>query len=219
MSGFESLLNRYLNIQPQSEYENTLRLLIRMGLLVTDADEGSLLVLDPEAGDLRFAMTIGSADSEAALLGQRVPLGQGITGLAAATLEVQIGAPTYKDVHQSTRLDQTSTGPEAVMAAPLLSGPELVGVISAVSFKKDKRFTTQDGKLFGGFAAIAGVLIDQARHLARLNEEVEASTREGQNGPEGRLARSVAAIARARPEAMEEVATLLGSIERLVVGS
>ena len=104
------------------------------------------------------------------------------------------------------------------MAAPLLSGPELVGVISAVSFKKDKRFTTQDGKLFGGFAAIAGVLIDQARHLARLNEEVEARTREGQNGPEGRLARSVAAIARARPEAMEEVAILLGSIERLVVG-
>lgn len=219
MSGFESLLNRYLNIQPQSEYENTLRLLIRMGLLVTDADEGSLLVLDPQAGDLRFAMTIGNADSEAALLGQRVPLGQGITGLAAATLEVQIGAPTYKDIQQSARLDQASTGPEAVMAAPLLSGSELVGVISAVSFKKDKRFTTQDGKLFGGFAAIAGVLVDQARHLARLKEELEAGTRTGQNGPEGRLAHSVAAIARARPEAMEEVATLLGSIERLVVGS
>ena len=73
-------------------------------------------------------------------------------------------------------------------------------------------------KLFGWLRAIAGVLIDQARHLARLNEEVEARTREGQNGPEGRLARSVAAIARARPEAMEEVAILLGSIERLVVG-
>lgn len=219
MSGFESLLNRYLNIQPQSEYENTLRLLIRMGLLVTDSDEGSLLVLDQEAGDLRFAMTIGNADSEAALLGQRVPLGQGITGLAAATLEVQIGAPTYKDVQQSARLDQAATGPEAVMAAPLLSGSELVGVISAVSFKKDKRFTTQDGKLFGGFAAIAGVLVNQAQHLARLKVEAEAGARADQDGPEGRLARSVAAIARARPEAMEEVAALLGSIERLVVGS
>ncbi len=218
MSGFESLLNRYLNIQPQSEYENTLRLLIRMGLLVTDGDEGSLLVLDPEAGDLRFAMTIGNADSEAALLGQRIPLGQGITGLAAATLEVQIGAPTYKDVQQSARLDQGTSGPEAVMAAPLLSGSELVGVITAVSFKKNKRFTTQDGKLFGGFAAIAGVLVDQARHLARLKEEAEAGARAGQDGPEGQLARSVAAIARVRPEAMEEVAALLGSIERLVVG-
>lgn len=218
MSGFESLLNRYLNIQPQSEYENTLRLLIRMGLLVTDSDEGSLLVLDQEAGDLRFAMTIGNADSEAALLGQRVPLGQGITGLAAATLEVQIGAPTYKDVQQSARLDQAATGPEAVMAAPLLSGSELVGVISAVSFKKDKRFTTQDGKLFGGFAAIAGVLVNQAQHLARLKVEAEAGAQADQDGPEGRLARSVAAIARARPEAMEEVAALLGSIERLVVG-
>ena len=216
--GSKSLLNRYLNIQPKSEYENTLRLLIRMGLLVTDGDEGSLLVLDPEASDLRFAMTIGNADSEAALLGQRVPLGQGITGLAAATLEVQIGAPTYKDVQQSARLDQGTSGPEAVMAAPLLSGSELVGVITAVSFKNNKRFTTQDGKLFGGFAAIAGVLVDQARHLARLKEEAEAGARAGQDGPEGQLARSVAAIARVRPEAMEEVAALLGSIERLVVG-
>ena len=50
MSGFESLLDRYLNIQPQSEYENTLRLLIRMGLLVTDADEGSLLVHGSRSG-------------------------------------------------------------------------------------------------------------------------------------------------------------------------
>jgi GAF domain-containing protein len=216
MSGFESLLNRYLNIPPQSEYENTLRLLIRMGLLVTDANEGSLLVLDQEAGDLRFAMTIGSAESEAALRGQRVPLGQGITGLAAATLEGQIGAPTYKDVQQSVRLDATSGGPEAVMAAPMLAGSDLVGVITAVSFARGRRFTTQDGKLFGGFAAIGGVLVDQARRLARVKDETDSPARTAGEGPEARIARSIAAIARSRPAAMPEVATLLGSIERLV---
>jgi GAF domain-containing protein len=213
MSGFESLLNRYLSIPPQSESENTLRLLIHMGLMVTGAEEGSLLVLNDETNELVFAMTIGDADSEATLRGQRVPLGQGITGLAAATLEVQIGAPTFKDVHQSSRL---GTGPEAVMAAPMMVGERLVGVITAVSFAKAKRFTTNDGKLFGGFAAIAGVVVGQTQRLTSLEQRSPDTPSSGE--PNQRIARSIARIAQARPEAMDEVAGLLASIERLVAG-
>jgi len=211
MSGIESLLQRYLSIPPQSTTENTLRLLIRMGLLVSDADEGSLLVLDREAGDLRFAMTIGPLDAEAALLGQRVPLGKGITGLAAATLEVQIGAPTYKDIHQSEQLGGGE--PNAVMAAPMLAGDELIGVLTAVSFRADKRFATQDGRLFGGFAAIAGVVVDQAQRLAR------AAQPGASDGAEAMIASAVARILQARPDDAGVVVALLASIERLVVGA
>lgn len=216
MSGFELLLQRYLSIPTSSESENTLRLLIRMGLLVTGADEGSLLVLDDAAGDLLFAMTIGNEASAATLHGQRVPLGQGITGLAAATLEVQIGAPTYKDVRQSVRLDGATAGPTAVMAAPMMIGERLVGVITAVSFAAGKHFTTQDGKLFGGFAAIAGVLVDQGRRLARLSETTTPDDPEDQ--VRGRIAVSIARIAQTRPEALTEIATQLASVERLVTG-
>jgi GAF domain-containing protein len=216
MSGFESLLQRYLSIPSNSESENTLRLLIRMGLLVTGADEGSLLVLDEASNDLLFAMTIGDEASEAALRGQRVPLGQGITGLAAATLEVQIGAPTYKDVQQSERADGASSGPTAVMAAPMMIGERLVGVITAVSFAPGKHFTTQDGKLFGGFAAIAGVLVDQGRRLARLSEA--AGSADPADQARGQIAASIARIALVRPEALTEIATQLASVERLVAG-
>ena len=58
--------------------------------------QGSLLVLDEKKKELVFAMTIGSRSSEMTLIGQRVPLGKGITGLAAQMREVQIGAPTFK---------------------------------------------------------------------------------------------------------------------------
>jgi GAF domain-containing protein len=213
MSGAESLLQRYLRIPPQSDTDNTLRLLIRMGVLVTGADEGSLLVLDEAAGDLRFAMTIGDAGSEATLLGQRVPLGQGITGLAAATLEVQIGAPTFRDIRQSARLDPAAVQ-EAVMAAPMLLGEQLVGVITAVSFRAGKRFTTEDGRLFGGFAAIAGVLVDQAQRLQGLGDMAPALA-----GAEADIAASIAAITRRNPAALGDVAALLASVERLVAGT
>jgi len=218
MSGFESLLNRYLSIQPQSESENTLRLLIQLGLMVTGAEEGSLLVLNDETNELVFAMTIGDADSDATLRGQRIPLGQGITGLAAATLEVQIGAPTFKVVHQSSRQETPGSGPEAVMAAPMMVGERLVGVITAVSFAKAKRFTTHDGKLFGGFAAIAGVVVGQTQRLSALDQPSPDAASSASDEPPDRIARSIARIARERPEAMEEIAGLLASIERLVAG-
>lgn len=43
-----------------------------------------------------LTMTIGNRSSEMTLIGQRVPLGKGITGLAAQMREVQIGAPAFK---------------------------------------------------------------------------------------------------------------------------
>ena len=80
-----TLMGEYLGILPQTSEAEILRLLIQTGAQIVDAEEGSLLVVDEESDDLRFAMTVGSEESEAKLLGQRVPLGKGITGLAATT--------------------------------------------------------------------------------------------------------------------------------------
>ena len=58
-----------------------------------------LLVLDRNQEpprELVFAMTVGSGGSEDTLAGQRVPVGEGLTGLAALTHEVQIGVPTIQ---------------------------------------------------------------------------------------------------------------------------
>ncbi len=212
MNEIETLLERYLGIPPESESENTLRLLVRMGLLVAGGEEGSLLVLDEPAETLIFAMTIGDADSANALRGQRVPLGQGITGLAAATQEVQIGAPTYKDIQQSVRADGQAGGPTAVMAAPIMIEERLIGVLTAVSFAAAKHFTTDEAKLFGGFAAISGVVIGQAQRLA----EFASAAKRPAKGARARIEASIAHLAEVHPGALEEIATQLASIERLV---
>ena len=73
-----------------------------------DGNDGSSVIPDENLGELRFIATVGNEESEKALKGQRVPLGSGITGLAAATREVHVGAPTFKDIHQTERL---SAGP------------------------------------------------------------------------------------------------------------
>jgi GAF domain-containing protein len=148
-------------VPPGSLLAATLRLLIGAGVPGVGADEGSLLLLDEAGGELRFAMTVGNDESEALLLNQRVPLGAGITGLAASRREIQIGAPLYDEIDQPRRV-------EGVMAAPLLAGDELLGVITAITFHQDRRFDAASIQLFGALAVIGGVLMDQARQLAKV---------------------------------------------------
>jgi GAF domain-containing protein len=190
--------------------EATLRLLIWTGLQFLGADEGSLLVLDETTNDLRFVMTLGNEESGTMLIGQRVPLGSGVTGLAAATREVQIGAPIYRDIKQSERVD--GTAPEAVIAAPILIEDRVIGVITGVSFAKGHRFDSRAGGMFGGFAVIAGVLIDQEQRLAALTGGPDLYGT-SQAEISGRLAN----LARQRPEVMEDVTAIMRLVEQLAL--
>jgi hypothetical protein len=153
----------------RSREAELLRLLIEVCAQFVGAAEGSLLLLEraSEAPDsLVFAMTVGSRESERALLGQRVPLGEGIVGLAAATHQVQIGMPTYPGVEQARRRDDAPGQPSSVIAAPMLADDDLLGVITAVHFEPGRRFGPADAVLYGRVAAVAGLILDQGRRLA-----------------------------------------------------
>jgi len=79
---------RYFGIVEQSREARLLRFLLQTAVDSIGGDEGSLLVHDPQAGDLRFAMTVGNDEAERKMIGLRLPMGAGITGLAASTHEV-----------------------------------------------------------------------------------------------------------------------------------
>lgn len=208
----DTVLMTYLGVSHQSPEEQVLRLLVELGAQFVGAKEGSLLVFDEEAGDMVFAMTVGAHGSEEVLAGQRVPIGRGVTGLAAQTREVQIGAPAFKTEQPEV--------PRLVLAAPMLIGDRLVGVITAVSFEAEKRFTAADAKLYGRIAAVAGVVVELRRRLST----VEALQR-GEPSPEAlneeerlerRIAESVARLVQAKPEVKARVADLLAGVEALL---
>jgi len=222
MTDTGTLLSDYLGIQPQTTEAAVLRLLIETGANVVGAEEGSLLVLDEGADVLRFVMTVGSEESEKALIGQKVPLGQGITGLAASTHEVQIGAPTFKDIKQSEKRGGKEGAPEAVLAAPMLIGDALVGVITAVSFVTGKRFVSKDAKLYGQFASIAGVVVDQRRRLTAREKAAGADVAEPMAfGEDERIEQKIIAaisrIAGQRPAALAQVADVVSAIESIIL--
>ncbi len=191
-------------------------MLIELGCEVVGGQEGSLLVYDKNDDVLRFAMTVGDPESEKKLRGQAVPLGAGLTGLAAATLEVQTGAPTFKDVEQKERSGDAST-PDAVIAAPMVSGDELVGVITAVSFENGKRFSSKDARLYAGFAAIAAIVVDLRRRLSAY-ETGEAAAPENERARlERRVLESMQRLVSGDTARLAAVAELLAAIENVAL--
>ena len=212
-----NLLAAYLAIHPTRPEELALRLLVDLGREIVGADESSLLILDEQTGELVFVMTTGNDASEVKLRGQRIPAGKGLTSLAVATREVQIGAPTYTDLAQTDRVKQVGS-PRAVLAAPILFGEKVIGAISSVSFQTEKRFTAENGNLSARLAAAAGVILDQRRHIDAI-ERAAGSAQQGLRGVNDAEARVIAAfgrIAQRSPESMHRVARLLEAIEALI---
>jgi GAF domain-containing protein len=209
-----SLLQTYLGIAPQTSEEAVLRLIVESGVLAVGADEGSLLVHDLESNDLRFAMVCGEEVSEAVLIGQHVPLGKGVTGLAAQTGDVHIGAPTFKDVEQSEAVGTI----KAVIAAPMQLGDDLIGVITAVSNHEDKRFSSRDGEMLGSIASIAAVVVDQAQRLRAMaaDGEVDDARALPPSDPLERvILERIGRLLQRDPDTVRQVAAILEALERI----
>lgn len=137
-------------------------LLIQTGLRMLHADEGSLLIYRKEHGDLQFVSTFGSS-APSPLIGKTVPIGRGITGMAAMTCEIQ----TASRASGSDFFDLDDDGsPNCVVAAPILIDDELIGIITAVSFKRDQSFSTEDCRNFSLLASLGAIIITQEQQIA-----------------------------------------------------
>jgi GAF domain-containing protein len=163
-----SLMQRYLGLSPGLE-DQALSLIIETGVRAVGGDEGSLLLYNPDANDLTFVMTYGNKNAEAMLVGTQVPMGS-LAGLAAETGQVQIGAPRYKDA----ALAEAAGSVQSVISAPMVFGDRLIGVITAISNKPEKRFTEADGQLYACLATVAALVVHQA--LALRGDGADADT-------------------------------------------
>ena len=84
---------------------------------------------------------------------------------------MQIGAPLYDGIQQAERGEDPTGNPRSVIAAPMLIGDTLVGVITAVSFEANKRFSSSDAQLLARAASVAGIVVDQHNRLDALESK------------------------------------------------
>lgn len=204
---------RYFGVVAESREARLLRFLLQTAVDSIGGEEGSLLVFDPKANDLTWAMTVGNEEAERKLIGTRLPLGVGITGLAAATHEVQVGAPVYHDLEQTKR---KGSEPEAVVAAPMLTDDKLIGVITTVSFQPGRRFSAKEANICGRFATLAAVIVEQHQKISALDTRAVlpiSGTDTETNAKLREIDTSLKRIVEQHPEALTQVSAIVASLE------
>ncbi len=102
----------------------------------------------------------------------------------------------------------------------MLIRDEVCGVITAVSFAAEKRFTAHDAELQAKIATVAAVVVDQQRRL----QEVDQLRRSGRLGrPADRLragiVEGVADLIRRHPNRLREIRSVLGAVGALCDGA
>lgn len=155
------LHSRLIGLQSGDRHLDALRILLEVAVQTLGVEEGSILLLDAKTQELVFLMTGGDLLSEWTLKGQRVKVGEGLTGLAAKTGEVQAGAPTFRAVQQPDHHDFKA--PTQIIAAPMLAGNLTVGAITAASYQPNRAFSGDDKILFKRLAGIAGIVISDRK--------------------------------------------------------
>ncbi len=132
------------------------------------AAAASILLVDEAGGALVFKVAYGASDRD--LVGTRIPLNHGIAGYVAMS-----GQPiAVSDVAQDTRFNQDfakSTGyvPRSILAAPLMAGERVLGVMEVLDKINAPAFGMQDMELLGLFARQAALAIDQAQGIENIN--------------------------------------------------
>jgi GAF domain-containing protein len=124
-----------------------------------DLERVAVLLYDPEQSELVIHAAQGYAD----VIGQRIDLGQGVTGHVAQTGEPALLSDVKVDERYLPGIERGSSE----MAVPLQVHGDLFGVLDTESPDPDA-FSRQDLELFQVFADQAAVALNNARLFARL---------------------------------------------------
>ncbi len=165
----------------KAPYRSLLEGIVIAARRLFNAGASSIALIDRDTSELVFEAAAGAGSED--ILGMRFPANQGIAGWIVMTGEAIAVADVRRDPRFSQGFAQ-STGyvPTSIMAAPLLVGDEVEGVIEVLDKASAASFGLDDLELLGLFANPAAVAVEQARlvsgvgilllqELARLGRE------------------------------------------------
>ncbi|PWB68520.1 hypothetical protein C3F09_11415 [candidate division GN15 bacterium] len=136
-----------------------LRQIVALAATVTEAQVGSIMLLDERREFLTIEAAIGLNDE--IIRSTRLPVGESIAGHVAKT-----GEPVMiDDVEHNTlfkRINKERYGAASLLCSPLTIKNSVLGVINMANKLDGKAFTADDLRLLTTFASQAAVAVDDA---------------------------------------------------------
>jgi diguanylate cyclase (GGDEF)-like protein len=134
-----------------------------------DPSDWSLLLVDPEQGDLYFEIAVGEAGE--GIMGKRLAFGEGIAGWVAREQEPVMVPDVSVDPRFSNRFDEVTdykTG--NILAVPLVFQGNTLGVIELVSKAGSIAYGEEELDLLTPFADFAAIAIANARNFEKIEQ-------------------------------------------------
>ncbi len=174
VGSLERLLSSADNPDRAPDLLELLGQMLRDAMEIIQAKDGSVLVLDPVSQELAFLLTAGDVPEDA-LLGQRIPAGQGVAGWVAASRRPVIVNNSSEDGRFYPDIDQAfEFRTESILAVPIVGGGDVLGVIEVLNKKHGQRFSQGDKSLLMLLARVSGEVCHSLDQQSRRTEAVVA---------------------------------------------
>jgi GAF domain-containing protein len=134
-------------------------------LLDLDAEAGSIILIDPDAGEFFFAAAEGPVSDEIKKI--RFPRTRGIAGAAAegrrtiAVSDVSQDPRFYREI-----TDQMGYEVRSLLAVPILLRDEPIGVLEVINKREGNQFLSHEIDLVEKVAGLTAILILLGEHFS-----------------------------------------------------
>ncbi len=145
------------------DIEEILTLVVSAAANLTDADEGSLLLLDPDSGELYLRAYYNLSD--ATIHNLRVKVTDTLMGRV-----IQTGRPVMMTGNELVKI-QSDYLVKAILSVPLFAGDRVTGILSVDNKKSGRPFTEHHVHLLSTLADSAAIAIENARLFWEADSE------------------------------------------------
>jgi signal transduction histidine kinase len=157
------ILNSTLSVEP------LLQIIIQSATELTNTEACSIMLIDKQSGELRFAEATGGAS--AALKRVSVPLENSIAGWVIRKDKPLLIRDAKNDPRWHRGVDEsTDFETHSILGVPLKVRDQAIGVMEVVNKKSDEGFSQDDIQIATTLAAQAAIAIENARLLDELQQ-------------------------------------------------
>ena len=159
IDSMQNLMEASENRRSQEEILDLLEDTLENALETINAKDGSLLVLDEDTGELVFAVAHGDVPQEE-LRWRRIPPGEGIAGWVAQNGRATIVNDAKNDARFYSGVDEEfEFQTNSILAAPLVGGGRVLGVLEVLNKDSGAAFSTSDQTLLTIMCRFAGEVL------------------------------------------------------------
>lgn len=142
---------------------------------IIQAEAWTLFLIDETTNELIFYDVFGEKKDE--LTGLRIPSNKGIVGWVVKNRRPILVADVSKDNRFFAEIDKKSKfKTKSILAVPMISKGDLVGVIEVINKKGETAFSKNDLKIVKTYVEQAALAFENATLLKKLNQKIKYLT-------------------------------------------